>query len=203
MYKLLTVLCFLFLALPVHLAQAEDIDTEYNQMVALSKSMPSDYDFAKVRDLYTKTSFFSPYKTIVKIDFEKFFDGQKAGDDKAVKDMEKYVTANFALTEVHSRAATMYKTLNQEDQVAYHTWALRGLMRALLTSGTGKSAASAYKVVNVSEEYLVTRSIGKVESQRVDKTDGKVFDVLTMAHQDGSKDDVWFDITDVFGKGMP
>jgi len=206
MHKICLVLSFVLLvfsALPVH--AEESVDTQYRQMVEQSKSMPAAFDFAKVRDLYTKTSFFSPYKTMVKHDFATFFDRQKAGDQSVIADVEKYTDDNFSMFEVHSRANVLYAKLNQPERTTYHIWALRGLMTALLSSGDGKSAQSAYKVVHMSEEYFVVRNVGPVTSQRLEDKAmaGKIFDVLRVKQKDGTEKDFWFDITNVFGKGIP
>ena len=60
------------------------------------------------------------------------------------------------------------------------------------------------KVVNVGEEYLVARQVGKTLGQKLITEDGKTYDVLTVKPKDGSANrEMWFDITDVFGVGIP
>jgi len=191
-----------FLPLPLQ-AQENKADAEYRQLVELSQTMPADFDFGKVRSLYVHTSFFSPYGVDPKMDFSPFFKRQDAGDVSVVKDVDAYVAKNFALPEAHSRAMSMYKTIGNAQKSAYHEWAVRGLIKAMWASGDTASPETAMHVVTISEEYLVLRQRGERGGQRVQNVNGRVYDVLTVKPKDGSAPyDMWFDVTQIFSKGL-
>ena len=186
-------------------APAENTDAAYAAMLEQAQAMPADFDFAKVRDLYTKTSFFNPYGTDPKTDYKKFFDRQDAGDTTVLKDVEQYAKTHFALPEAQSRAMDMYEKAGDKNTAAYHEWALRGLIDAIWHSGDGKSAQSAIHVVNVSEEYMIMRGRKyEVGGQSLANENGRVYDVLNGTNKEtGEIVKVWFDITPVFTAPMP
>ena len=73
----------------------------------------------------------------------------------------------------------------------------------ILSTGDGRTQATAYKVKYVAEEYAVLRTFGlelEIQSLVIGK-DHRAFDVLTGKDpKTGAKIDLWFDITSFFGK---
>lgn len=198
-------LSFMVLALIPFQARAQEnqYDAQYAAMVNESRAMPEAFDFQKARDLYTKTSFFSPYGVNAKIDFQEFFKRQDSGDLSVMDEVSSYAEKNFAMPEAHTRAMVLFKKFGKPEKQNYHEWAARGLIKALRDSGDGLTPQTAIDVVNISEEYLIARQHGERGGQRIENVNNRVYDVLTVIKKDtGEKLDLWFDITDIFGKGL-
>jgi hypothetical protein len=189
-----------FSALP--LSAQETPDQQYRKLYEQSKAMPADFDFNAVRALYLKTSYFKPYGTSPKMDVHNIFKKIEAGEANAVAEMEQYKFEKFVLPEMHSRYYSYALKADHQAEARYHEWALRGFLTSLYKSGDGKGAATAFKVLNVDEEYLVARRfIDKQPRQSLKNENGRVFDVLEGVSKDtGEKIYLWFDITDIFSK---
>lgn len=197
-------LIFITIAIPVSAQEAavSDIDQQYLQMLEQAKSMPENYDFAAVRAIYPKTSFFNPYGTFYKKEVHELFGHLKAGQSGAEEVLNTYLRNNFPLPEVHTRYLSNYNTLGKQDLVKFHEWAAKGFMKALFDTGNGVDAARSFDVLNISEEYLIARGyISDQPEQSLRQQDGRIYDVLTGTEKDaGKKIDIWFDITDIWAK---
>jgi len=202
MFRIGLLLSF-FLFFPIPAFAQDNIDQAYLEMVQQSYQMPADFDFGKVRELYSKASFYKPYGLDPKLSFKDYFQRQKDNDPGVLDDVEKFVHTHFALPEMHSRAMSMFKESNPE-KAAYHAWATRGLMKAVYGSHKALSKDDAIKVLIISEEYLASRQVGDVKGQRIEQADGKVFDVLTVVSKKSGKEmDMWFDTTYLFSVKDP
>jgi hypothetical protein len=75
------------------------------------------------------------------------------------------------------------------------------ILRSIDRTGDGKSAATAWKVISVAEEYDLLSAKGyKVGNQSLMQQDGHSFDVLEVTDTEtGEKSSVWFNIDRVFG----
>ena len=201
----LSAFIFSFFILAVfHPVSAEPVenpaDKFYLDMIAQSKAMKDDFDFAAVRAVYPRTRFFNPYAS-PQTDIPALFQKALTRNPAALQKLEDYKRDNFALVEMHSGYMSHYNAINKPELAEYHKWALAGFARALLESGDGRSAEKAYKVMNVSEEYMLARNAWmKVTGQRIENKDGRVYDVLEGTNPMSDKTEMWFDITDIFSK---
>lgn len=175
-------------------------DQKYLKMLEQSKTMPADFDFSALREIYPKTSFFVPYGTFVKKDVPALFRGYKNGKSGSAEKLSVYLTSNFALPEMHVHYMVNYRSMGKTDLAHFHEWASKGLAGILMTSGTGDDALRAIKVLNVSEEYLFAKTRIKGHPKQVfHKVDDRFYDVLTGPDKKSGKDiSLWFDITDIY-----
>lgn len=200
--KILWVIAFLVMA-AVPARAADNVDAEYKALIESSYAMPEDFDFMRARELYVKRTDFRPYSTMVKMDFHSFNNMAEARNDAVVEAVTQYAFENFPLLEVHASAIPVFMKLADEEKIAYHKWAAEGVAKAMKQSGDAMSRETAMKVVNVGEEYLVARQFGDTQGQRMHQEGGKIYDVLKVKPAGKSAAvEMWFDITDVFGKGI-
>ena len=81
----------------------------------------------------------------------------------------------------------------------------RGRVAKILKTGDGMTAATAYKVKSIGEEYQILRTFGLVPDVQslVTENDGRAFDMLTAKNpKTGETVKLWFDISSFFGKGF-
>ncbi len=189
-------------------AQAEDFDSiqnEYEAMVLNSYEMQSDYDFNRLRSLFKKLPTYKPYSLMPGFNYKKI---KKASAEKPEKEneyFEKFIEKHFALPEAHEKGiAFAYKHKDKEKE-AYHTWMFTGLMKSLISSGDGQRPDSAFQVLSVSEEYYLLH--GRIKKGTKEQTlrhigDGHYDIISGIDSKTGVSVEYWFNITDVFEKGL-
>jgi hypothetical protein len=76
----------------------------------------------------------------------------------------KMLDENYTDALAHAHAYRAHKELGHKDEAAYHHFILEGLIGSIEKSGNGKSKASAYVVISMSE-VLLPLFRGQVEEQ--------------------------------------
>lgn len=172
-------------------------DKIYLDMVAdARKHMALDFDFKRVRKLYTTTSFFNPDIT-PRTDIRDYVNRSLSGDRKVPAELNDYLAQNFALPEVHFQIIPyLQKFTNDGSEKDFHVWAHTQLMLAIHDSGNG-TKEHPYAVLNKSEEKLVaTEANFDVQGADVDTTGAKPLDVLHCVDMGTNKpQDLYFDFT--------
>ncbi len=186
-------------------AQTEELtpDQQYLKMLEQSASMPLEFDFKALREIYPKTTFFNPYGTFYKKDVHALFAIYKSekSPENAAK-IAEYLKLNFPLPEVHTRYIGNYNGMDMTGPLPFHIWANKGLMEALMESGNGTDAKNAFKVLNISEETLIAEKfMGGQPTKELKTVDGRVYDVVSgLNTKTGKHINVWFDVTDILAK---
>lgn len=190
---------------PFHVRASSQVEAEYKQELEESLTMQSGFDFSELRDLYVKQPDYSPYSLRPIDDFAMLNTRIAQQPSSAEVLTQAYATKYAVSPEGQIRLMLLAVRRKDKNALAYHKWMSEGLARALFRSGDGRSAKTAYKVVSVSEEYFITskyfrKGAGK---QKLEKQAGKIYDVLYgPSSADGKTVEVWFDITELFGKGL-
>lgn len=193
-------LLLVFVATPALAEDKADFDAQYLAMLEKAYTMPENFDFMAMRELFSKTSYFKPYSVSPSQDFKRFFEALEAKDHSLESEMEEYIRNNFVYGQVHSRARSYYLSSGNEEKKDFHEWAAEGFLMAIVNSGKPWSRETAPKVLIVPEEYMVARNfVENVEEQRLVHHEGKVYDVLIgKSKKDGEDLELWFEITPRF-----
>lgn len=189
-----------FVATPAFAEDKAELDAQYIAMLESAYTMPENFDFMAMRELFAKTSFYKPYSVAPSIDFKRFFGEQDRPAAVVAKELDEYVKNNFVYGQVHSRARQFYKTKGNDQKRMFHEWAAEGFLMAIVNSGKPWSRETAPKVLIIPEEYMVARNfIESVEEQRLIHHEGKAYDVLIgKSKKDGKDLELWFEITPRF-----
>ena len=93
-----------------------------------------------------------------------------------------------------AKAAALNELKDASAAQARARW--MSLADSILTSGDGKSFATAFRVISVDEEYVVLRLLGLQNSRQVLQHDhGSMYDVLTVHRKDNDKSiDLYFNV---------
>lgn len=204
----LTAFSFLFFSLAIFsFAQKPEVKSEtqsdYVQMVEKAKKGDSTVDYVKFRAAYldwvndecNKTE--APNRDKMVEAFEKKDWAKAAELGEIVLDYE-FVSRGLQLA-----VAEAYKQLKNAEKEKFHTEIAQKLLKAMLDSGDGKTAKTAYKVHSIREEYVIMRELGyQVGMQALvfDKEYG-AFDILSGTNAEGKKGEFYFDINSFFGGG--
>lgn len=177
-------------------------DQEYLALVADANS-GKDVDWQKLRDLYTRTSFYDPYGGAQEIWYLLQRAGQQVVYDQSPEAMQEYNTLldqHFAHFRSHMQALDMIDKghLPQGDR-AFHQKALSAITRAILATGDGKSPETAYHVIDPAEETMLLKTYFhyNVEGQEFRQNSGHFWDVLNYKDAGGNHGSVFFNVDQI------
>src|SRR5260370_18496415 len=138
-----------------------DQDTSlYHQLVQRAKSGDQTVNFIKLRDAFgewlcsDKVNTDSPNRDAMIQAFES------KNYAKAVELIEVVLNYEFVNRELHLAAEDAYRQLGNQTRADFHKTIAHKLLHAVLTSGNGKTTETAYRVLDVREEYFVMRELG-------------------------------------------
>jgi len=165
--------------------QEEKKPSEYSTLLARVKSGDLSIDFKQLRFSYME----SPERHQAKDTDEQkkaMFEALKKKDyAKAVHNADVVLEQEFIDLDAHRVEQIACEGLQDEQKARFHEAVARGLLKSILDSGDGKSAATAYVVISVHEEYIVLQVLGlRPSGQSVVHLDGHSYDVLETKKQD-------------------
>ncbi|MBI1213363.1 MAG: DUF4919 domain-containing protein [Alphaproteobacteria bacterium] len=168
----------------------------YSTMVARIKSGDVGADFAALREAYAKSPKYQPYGgdyDDARLAMRKAFN---IHDCKSVlSDAGKVLEAIYIDIASHLLSASCQETAGNEEKAGFHRAIARGLMDAILATGDGKTAKTAYSVVTISEEYDVLYMLGlNVETQALASEGGHVYDQIVAKSDKGDTQTLYFQI---------
>ena len=122
--------------------------------------------------------------------------------DDALSNAEKALKTGYLDINTHLLLAVAHQEKGNKDKFEFHKAVYLGLINSILDGGDGKSAKTAYTVIEVAEEYAVLDALGLDRgSQAVRNEGGHKYDVLTATDPKTKQTrDVWFNI-DIVWKG--
>ncbi len=157
----------------------------YQELLAAAMADPEGGDYHALRMAYTRTDEYAPYvQDAGNIETLRVSLGNR-DMDTALDTVAQLLAQNYLDIEAHMAADYVYTMLERYDQSAYHRTLARGLIQAILGTGDGRGFATAFIVLNVSEEYTVLRVMGLVPgNQRLVEHEGHWFDILSGRQRD-------------------
>jgi tetratricopeptide (TPR) repeat protein len=166
-------------------AQADSVyivtpeDSAYLELVVEALAKPDSVDYTPIRLAYTKTSFCT--STIGDADLISSM--RQAYNEKRYDDAilygEKIVKGHFVNARAHMTLDMAYEELGEQEKAAFYYLIAYGLIQSILASGDGKTPETAYQVIAVSEEYVITDVLGyKVAQQVLLDIEGSSYDEL-------------------------
>lgn len=185
----------LFAALFVGEASAgEPGDAAYLALLAQAKQAPGEVDYAALRNAYAASSYYH----------QRLSDPDglvRAGAEVPPDRVMQFSDDNFPIVE--SQVLAMNQLAPGSDAFNLHLQIVRGLVKAMLATGDGRSAATAYRVLATSEEYGILAQVAKMNivSQSVSTVGDRAYDLFRGTDQQGRAVEVWFDISEFFWVG--
>lgn len=172
---------------------AEDVQKEFDALLAKVKQSDASVDFARLRRLYAQTGSYSPFDDSKEAMFAAV--GSKEFE-KARSLAEEALKRNYLNVDAHFVEAFACGKLKDEACAAHHKYVARGIIDSILGSGDGKSPETALFVISVGEEYVVARVLGvRVVKQAMEHKNGHAYDVLTVADaKTNAESALYFDI---------
>ncbi|MEA3447087.1 MAG: DUF4919 domain-containing protein [Bacteroidota bacterium] len=166
----------------------------YSQQLDSAMNHPKKADYEALRLGFTRTSDYQPYS-----------DNEHLSKIKSLLDDEEYTVASEVVKTVyhklfhvpifHFYAYVAWKETGNSKMAKMHSLYYNQLIKSILQSGDGTSAASAYIIINVSEEYRVIEYLNmEMQSQKLITKNGHYYDLLDAIDSTGNKSSVYFNI---------
>jgi hypothetical protein len=175
----------------------------YTLLVERAKKGEATVDYVQMRDAFVEWVNDDKNKTEAP-DRDKMVEAFKKDDyAKATELVEIVLDYEFVNRNLHLAAEDAYRKLGDETKANFHRDIAQKLLQALLSTGDGKTAETAYRVLTVKEEYLIMKELGyTVSSQSLMSIKGNHYDVLSgVDKKTGKEVELYFEIGSFFGGG--
>jgi hypothetical protein len=177
-------------------AAEQDVENDYGLLLARAKLDPARADFRQLRMAFTKTPAYTAYS--MPSDFKEVDAAIQANDlGRARELVDTLLQKNYVRIRSHLSAMIVYGRSGDKERAQHHRAFMDGLFRSIVSSGDGKTAETAFIVIDVEEEYAVLGLSGlKMLGQALDSGKDRAFDVLTVQEREGAQPTkLYFDIT--------
>jgi Domain of unknown function (DUF4919) len=169
----------------------------YDELVAKAGRSQPDVDYTLLRLSYAETPDYDPYGATTRSLFSETW---KALQDKdcatVMAKSDAYLRIDFTRAPIHIMRETCFEQTGDTDDAARELAIGKGLTESLLGSGDGKSAATAYVVVTMSEEgYVMTFLDMNEEQQSLIHDDKGYYDFIQGEDGHGNRKSVFFNVT--------
>jgi uncharacterized protein len=118
--------------------------------------------------------------------------------DEALKIALKQLETSYINIEAQRVSAYMY---NKTDKTRsdFHAKIAAGLLNSIISNGDGKTAKTAWTVIDVGEEYAVLNALGyQVRGQSLIQEDGHSFDLMQVIDKESKEAKFYFNVDIVF-----
>lgn len=174
----------------------------YRSLLEAAKSSPQSADFKIIRKALVESSEYDPYgrsNQQAYAAFDLFTAGKTA---QAVQAFQACLDRYYLDSAAHSVAASIYGQLGEYQKATFHNYFEKGLLQSILSSGDGKTFETAYRVIDLPEEYSVLSSLGVTKyDRRTVVNAGCRFDVFQVEYKNESQYEVYFNVD--FSKPVP
>lgn len=168
----------------------------YRELLADAQAHPDDTDYHALRMAYLHSDEYAPY--IEDTDtIRQLQHALPARDfDAALDAIDHLLELDYLDIEAHMSASYVYLQLEDHDRMHYHRTFAKGLIDAILATGSGTDFDHAVIVLRIAEEYVVLRVQSYAPTgQRLVQHEGRWYDILTAQHAEtGTTREFYFDI---------
>jgi hypothetical protein len=173
----------------------------YEDLVAQAERGDATVDYNALRFSYPDSVSYDPYGMQTRPLFSAAWDAFQAKDcATATASARAMLKINYLSVPMHAVLQDCLQQSGDAAGAAREMAISRGLAKSLLDSGDGKSTATAYIVVTLSEEGLVLSYLGfKEEQQALIREQGRVYDLIS-GHdgKTGEPRSAYFDVGAIF-----
>ncbi len=172
---------------------------DYAHLVATLRSGDTDVDFAALRRAAVAQPRYNGYDQLDMRAARTLLDAQDWPGLVTLCDQQ--LAHDYLDLNAHLLETVADEKLARPEVADTHRRIVRGLVGAILAGGDGRSAATAYHVIGVDEEYFLLGVLHLKSQKQSLVMQGGAFDVLDATDDQARRRDVWFDISTFFAKG--
>jgi hypothetical protein len=137
--------------------QAQEPPSAYSQLVERLKSGDRTVDFTEFRMAFTETP---AYNGLMMAAYRQLWNTLNTKDfEAALKVVDAVLQRNYAEPNAHMVASIAHAQLGRQQEAQFHRFIADGLLRSITSQGDGKTEETAYRVIDISEEYALFRAM--------------------------------------------
>lgn len=169
-------------------------EEDYYSLLDSIKNGKSE-DFFTLRMAYTKTKIYDPYDSKIDGLRKKIkSDIEEKNYKEALEIANRILEKRYIDIKTHLYCSDIYKQLNDSTKSNYHNDIYNGLLNSIYFSGDGKSAKTAFIVIEISEEYDLLNWLNLRQSEQfLTIKDGYSFDIIK-AFNENRETELFFNI---------
>lgn len=200
----------LFIAVQLLIANAQDstkitipnFQDKYSEYVTKLEAGDTDIDYQDFRFSFIESEqFILATKQIVlqnQLKTEMYQEYHNENYQEAMKLAKQILSLDYTSLEAHKILRHCYQDQDDKDNFEKYLNIQLGLFQSIITSGDGRSCATGWKVIQVSEEYFVLHILKANKEKQSLVTEGGLCDQLDVVMEDGTKRTFYFDVSKVF-----
>jgi len=171
-------------------------DDTWKAFHARMKAFDTTLDYTQVRMAYVASSAYQPYESSAR---ELLGRVSTAVEEKDLARARLLIDSALAgqplYNESYAAKAWILDKMGEADSARMYRRIMDGLMESLISSGNGRSAATAMVVISTSEEYAYMNTFDLTFlHQALQQVDGKRHDLMTCRTADGDTVQLWFNV---------
>lgn len=169
---------------------------DYATLLAAAQADPVNADFHALRMAYARSEGYAPYNhhpdEVLALN-AALRDGEL---DQARAAVDALLAFNYLDIEAHMAADYLCTQREDHAGAAYHRAWARGLLAAILATGTGRDPGSAWMVLSTTEEYTILNVLGfATRGQRLIGHDNHWVDLQLAQHRaSGQQVELYFNV---------
>jgi hypothetical protein len=169
---------------------------DYAKLLARLKGGDVGIDFKALRAAYASSPDYHPYGGDAGARHAMISSFKAGRCGPALEAAGRVLDTDYLDLDAQYVSASCQATLGNAGKAAFHKAAFLGLLNAILSTGDGKSPASAYTVLAAPEEYTVTGYLGlRPTGQSLVRLGGHAFDRLDVTSQrPGGPSSLYFNV---------
>lgn len=170
--------------------------SDFYALAHAAENDPDSADFALLRQAYVESPHYQPLKHILQSKLKQITDAAQSLDE-VVNTCQNILKNSPLDLEARMLLGAVYAEMGQMEQAEQTRRFAENLLDAILSSGDGKSLASAFRLVAEAEAWTVMRVFGikATGQERIRAEDGRVYDVF-QGKLDDREMSIHFDVTD-------
>ena len=162
---------------------SSDAKKKYEALLEKAKKGEGEVDYRALRFAFFETPEYNPLAGM--LDYRAVWGPAfQSNWPEAARQAEAVLAKNYVDTNAHMVAHIAYRQQGDEEKAKLHRRWADGLLASITAGGDGKSPATAWHVISISEEYAVLQSKNLRHSgQALVNDSGHAYDVMTVVDQ--------------------
>ena len=183
---------------PAEAQAAAEAQKKYDALLEKAKKGEGAVDYTALRFAYFETPGYSPYTGM--IDYRALWTRvMQQNWPEAAKQAELVLAKNYVDANAHMVAFIAYREQGDAEKARLHRRWADSLIDSIKSGGDGKTAATAWHVISVSEEYAVLRSLSlRAAGQSLANENGHFYDVLKTVDAKNTEATYYFNVDKPF-----
>ena len=166
--------------------------SKYDVLLEKAKQKDPSLNFKELRFAFYESPNYSPYAPMMTYRPLNAALNQK-NYEEVLKIADSVFAKNFVEVNAHMAAQIAYQETGNAERAQFHKFMADGLLNSIKSSGDGKSAATAFEVISINEEYGLIRALGlRPIKQALLSDKGHSYDAITVIEPQTNQESILY-----------